>query len=251
MPEANARIVVEVAVDSVAGAAAAEAAGATRIELCSGLLEGGLTPSSGLLHAVRDAIKIPVFAMVRPRGGDFLYDDDEFDVMQRDVRQLRAGGADGIVTGALTADGQLDDARLGRLRDLTAELPITCHRAFDLCADPLAALTRLRQLGIERVLTSGQSAAAPSGAEQIATFVAAAGEAPIVMAGAGVRADNAAELVTRTGCSELHLSATTWRESAMTFRRDNVPMGIPPPPGEYAIRVTDGDMVARVVAALR
>lgn len=248
---ANEPVLVEAAVDSVDGAVAAEAAGADRLELCSALLEGGLTPSMGLLTAVREAVAVPVFAMVRPRGGDFLYSRAEFDVLERDARLLRDAGADGLVTGALLPAGEIDAERLARVRELAAGLPITCHRAFDLCADPDAALATLKRLGIERVLTSGQAASAAAGAEVIARLVASAGEDITVVAGAGVRAGNAAEIVRRTGCREIHLSATAWRDSAMAFRRDGVPMGIAPPPAEHAVRRTDAEMIAAVVAAVR
>ncbi|MCA8948772.1 MAG: copper homeostasis protein CutC [Planctomycetes bacterium] len=249
-PPANVRVAVEVAVDSVAGATAAVAAGADRLELCAALLEGGLTPSAGLLAAVKAAVAVPVFAMARPRGGDFLYDGSELDVLLRDVEALRAGGADGIVAGVLTADGAIDGDALAQIRERAGALPLTCHRAIDLTADPFAALATLIHVGCERVLTSGQAASAAVGADRIAELVAAAAGGITVMAGAGVRPDNAAEIVRRTGCRELHLSATAWRASAMRFRRDGVPMGVTAPPGEYARRVTDPDAVAAVVAAV-
>jgi len=243
--------IVEVAVDSVAGARSAAAAGADRLELCSSLGEGGLTPSPGLLAAVRAAVAVPVFAMVRPRPGDFLYDDDEFDVLRRDVRLLQQAGAAGIVCGVLTADGRIDEPRLAELCRLAAPLPVTCHRAFDLATDPAAALDALLRIGVARVLTSGQARSAPEGAGVIQALVARAGQRMAVMAGAGVRDENVAALVARTGCSEVHLSATCWRDSGMTFRRAGVPMAGSPPPDEYRRRATDGAMVARVIAALR
>jgi len=248
---AKPHVAVEVTVDSVAGARAAAAAGADRLELCCALLEGGTTPSPGLLAAVRAAVAVPVFAMLRPRGGDFLYDEDEFDVMLRDAAHLRAAGASGFVAGALTAAGELDAGRLAALRAATAPLPLVCHRAFDLCADPHAALAALVRLGVDRVLTSGQARSAPEGAVLLRELVLAAGGRIAVMAGAGVRDANVAELVARTGVTEVHLSATAWRDSGMQFRRPGVPMGASVAPSEYARRETDGGMVARVVAALR
>jgi copper homeostasis protein len=244
-------IAVEVAVESVAGARNAAAAGADRLELCSSLGEGGLTPSLGLLAAVRDAVSVPVFAMVRPRAGDFFYDDAEFDVMQRDVKLLREAGAAGIVGGVLTADGRIDEARLAALCRLSAPLPLTCHRAFDLAADAAAALDALVRIGVARVLTSGQARSAPEGAAAIAALVARAAGRIAVMAGAGVRDDNVAAIVAKTGCREVHLSATSWGDSAMKFRRAGVPMATAQPPDEFRRRSTDGAMVARVVAALR
>jgi copper homeostasis protein len=247
---ANARIVVEVAVDAVAGARAAAAAGADRLELCASLVEGGLTPSRGAIDAVRAAVTLPVFAMVRPRAGDFAYDAGEFDVMLRDVAHLRAAGAAGIVTGVLRPDGHVDGERLRALVAAAGPLPVTFHRAFDLCADPAEALEVLVAAGVTRVLTSGQAASASAGAEAIARHVAQAGDRLAVMAGAGVRPENVRELVVRTGVREVHLSATMWRPGAMRFRREGVPMATAPAPDEHSRRQTDGAAVAAVVAAL-
>ncbi|MBL8726950.1 MAG: GAF domain-containing protein [Planctomycetes bacterium] len=251
MPRAaNAPVVVEVAVDSVAGARTAAAAGADRLELCSSLAEGGLTPSAGLLAAVQAAVRVPVCTMVRPRAGDFRYDDGEFDVMLRDVVHLRAAGAAGIVAGVLRADGHVDAERLRELVAAARPLPVTFHRAFDLVADPAAALEALIAAGVARVLTSGQAATAIDGAEAIARHVAAAGTRLRVIAGAGVRPDNVRDLVQRTGVQDVHLSATVWRPGAMLFRRPGVPIATTRAPDEFAVRGTDGNAVAKVVAAL-
>lgn len=248
---ANAPILVEVAVDSLAGAEAAAAAGAARLELCQALELGGLTPSLGLLQAVKAAVRLPVFAMVRPRGGDFLYERGEFATMLRDVVTLRAHGADGIVSGVATAAGALDRDRLRELRLATGAAPFTCHRVFDLCADARAALDLLIELGVPRVLTSGQAASAPDGAAAIRRLVTQAADRIMVMAGAGVRDTNVRALVAAAGVREVHLSASSWRPSGMRFRRDGVPMGATLPADEYSLRTTDGDLVARVVAAVR
>jgi copper homeostasis protein len=247
---ANAPFVVEVAVDSVAGAIAAATAGAARLELCQALELGGLTPSRGLLEAVKAAVRVPVFAMVRPRAGDFLYERGEFAVMLRDVAALRAAGADGIVSGVLTADGELDRERLRELRAANGAAPFTCHRAFDLCADARRALDVLVDLGVPRVLTSGQAGDAPAGAAAIRAFVQHAADRVMVMAGAGVRDTNVRALVDASGVREVHLSASRYVPSAMVFRREGVPMAAALPRDEYERRTTDGDVVARVVAAL-
>ncbi|MFY9345232.1 MAG: copper homeostasis protein CutC [Planctomycetota bacterium] len=248
---ANATFTVEVAVDSVAGAEAAAAAGAHRLELCQGLELGGLTPSRGLVDAVLAAVKVPVVAMVRPRPGDFLYDRGEFAAMLRDVDHLRAAGVAGIVAGVLDAEGRIDAARLRELQARAGELPFTCHRAFDLCADALATIDTLCGLGTARVLTSGQAATALAGAATIRACVERARGRLIVMAGAGIRDTNVRELVAATGVREVHLSASTTRASAMTFRRAGVPMGSAPPADEHTLRATDGALLARVVANLR
>lgn len=248
---ANAPIAVEVAVDSVAGARTAVANGATRLELCAGLELGGLTPSLGLLEAVLATVAVPVFAMLRPRPGDFLYDRDEFQVMRRDAERLVAAGAHGLVGGALTADGAIDAVHLRELRIVAGRVPFTCHRAFDLCANPLSALDALIDLGIARVLTSGQAANAPTGAAAIRSFGQHAAGRLVVMAGGGVRDTNVRELIAATGVREVHLSASRWELSAMAFRRHGVAMGAGLPADEYQRRTTDGAMIARVVAALR
>jgi len=248
---ANAPFVVEVAIDSVAGARDAVANGASRLELCAGLELGGLTPSLGLLDAVRAAVQVPVFAIVRPRAGDFLYDRDEFAVMLRDAQHLVAAGAHGLVTGALTAAGAIDAARLRELRAVAAALPFTCHRAFDLCVDGLRAIDDLVELGVTRVLTSGAAATAVAGAAAIRAFVQRAAGRIVVMAGAGVRPENVRELVATSGVREVHLSASQRQPSAMQFRRAGVPMGSAMATDEYSRRSTDGALVARVVAALR
>lgn len=249
IPDAS-RVLVEVAVDSLTGAEAAVAGGADRLELCACLQQGGLTPSLGLFEAVRAAVPVPVFVMLRPRPGDFLYDRGEFAAMQRDAAHFRAAGGNGLVAGILTRDGALDGPRMRDLFAIGEGLPSTCHRAFDLCSDPDSALSTLLDLGVTRVLTSGQAASAPLGSERIRRLVVAAGDRLTVLAGAGVRADNVAALVAATGVHEVHLSATSWRPSAMAFRRDGVPMGSAVPSDEYTVRTTDPAMVARVRQAL-
>jgi len=245
------RIVVEVAVESVTGARAAQRAGADRIELCQSLFEGGLTPSLGLLKAVREAVDVPVFAMLRPRAGDFLYDDEAFDVMQRDAALLLAHGADGLVFGVLRPDGAIDRERTARLIERANGRPVTFHRAFDLCADAERALDELCELGVARLLTSGQAATASEGAATIRSLVQRANGRLSVMAGAGVRDHNVAALVSATGVGEVHLSAAVGVDSGMRHRRADVPMGANAPRGEYELRTTDEATVARTVAALR
>ena len=248
---ANAPVLVEVCVESVGGAYAAIVGGAQRIELCSSLAEGGLTPSVGLCAAVCAAVKVPVFAMVRPRAGDFLYDNTEIDVMARDIEALHDAGATGIVVGALTSDGRIDHRRMAEFVDLADGLPVTCHRAFDMCRDANEGLEVLCDLGVQRVLTSGQANNAYDGRATIRAMVQQARGRIIVMAGSGVRADNAERLVEVTGVREIHLSASGSRDSRMAFRRDEVSMGAAKGVDEYSLRTTEEALVARVVAALR
>ncbi|MFK7739784.1 MAG: copper homeostasis protein CutC [Planctomycetota bacterium] len=248
---ANAPVLVECAVESLAGAYAAVVGGANRIELCANLDAGGLTPSVGLCQAVSSAVQIPVFAMLRPRPGDFLYGADEVDVMVRDIEALREAGAHGFVVGALTATGDIDSRRMAEFVDLADGLPITCHRAFDLCRDGDEAIETLVELGVARVLTSGQAKSAYDGRLRLRDFVRRADNRITVMAGAGVRGDTVERLVELTGVREVHLSAAGSRDSRMKFRREGVPMGATEVRDEYSVRTTEDVDVARVVAALR
>ncbi len=247
---AQSRVSLEVVIDSPAGARLATGHGADRLELCAGLLEGGLTPGPGLLHQTLAVTPLPVMVMARPRGGDFLYDDDEFTALLADVRAAIAGGAAGIVAGALHPDGTIDRDRTARIREACGDAAFTFHRAFDLTPDPLAALDTLIALGVGRVLTSGQQPTALAGAPLLQQLVARAGDRIVVMAGGGVRPDHVRTLVQTTGVREVHLSATAWAAGGMTFQRPAVAMGIALPPAGREQRRTDGTIVAAMRAAL-
>lgn len=247
---ANPPVLVEVCVESVAGAYAAVVGGADRIELCAHLDAGGLTPSVGLCEAVCAAVQVPVFAMIRPRAGDFLYDGGEVDVMVRDIEALRQAGAAGVVTGALTADGEVDRRRVSEFVDVADGLPLTFHRAFDVCRDACEAVEELCALGVARLLSSGQKPSAPDGKHRLREVVERAAGRLQVMAGAGVRAENVVRLVEFTGVPEVHLSAAGQRRSRMAFRREEVHMGAPGA-DEHLLRTTEEAAVARVVSALR
>ena len=197
-------IVLEVCVDSVASAIAAESGGAHRIELCSALSEGGLTPSLGLLRAVRSKLNIGVHAMIRPRSGDFTYSDDDFAIMQQDITLAAQSGASGVVFGLLTSHGEVDVDRTRALVKLSRPMEVTFHRAIDLTPDPFAALEAIIGSGADRVLTSGAEATAMLGQARIRQLVRAAGNRIRVMVGGGVRADNAARLLLATEADEWH-----------------------------------------------
>ena len=211
-------VLVEACVDSVASALAAARAGAGRIELCANLRDGGTTPSVGALEACRERLAVPVFVMIRPRAGDFRYEDEDLDVMARDIRVLRERGAEGVVLGVLTAEGAVPEDALARLVDEARPLPVTFHRAFDVARDSEAALEVLLRRGVDRLLTSGASATALEGADLIGRLVRRAGERLAVMAGGGVRARNAAEVVRRTGVRELHSGPIRHVDGPMRFR---------------------------------
>ncbi|GLQ97394.1 copper homeostasis protein CutC [Dyella mobilis] len=207
---------LEIAAGSLASALAAQEGGADRVELCSSLVEGGITPSCGMLTVVRDRVHIPVYVLVRPRGGDFLYDDDEFEIMLRDVETCARLGFDGVVIGALDADGVVDP-RCRELVVAAGKLGVTFHRAIDASADLRSSLESVIGLGCERVLTSGGCANALAGAKAIAGLVEQAAGRITVMAGAGVRSQNLAELSRLSGVHEFHGSAKVGHRSAMRY----------------------------------
>jgi copper homeostasis protein len=220
MPDPH--ILIEACVDSVPSALAAEAGGAGRVELCDNLIEGGTTPSAGTIAECRARLRIPVFVIIRPRGGDFLYSDVEYDVMRRDVAHARSLGADGAVLGLLHADGTLDVERTRALVEAARPLPVTFHRAFDVARDPEEALDALIGLGVERVLTSGQAPTAPEGAELIARLVQRAAGRIGILPGCGIDETNVRELVAQTGAREVHVRGTSPVRSRMSFRNPRV-----------------------------
>lgn len=239
-------ICLEVSVDSVAGLEAAIGGGADRIELCSALSLGGLTPSAGLMAAA-SAQKTPCFVLIRPREGDFCYHNNEIDVMCRDIETVRSMKLAGVVIGASVPDGSLDVRTLARLLECSGGMPATLHRAFDLVPDFHAALEAAIGLGFKRVLTSGGAAGAPVGRVQIQKLVQQAGARIEVMAGAGLSAGNVAEFVRFTGVRAVHGSC----RSAIRAGGD---------PGSRAVtlgfvrqdqRQTDRQEVAAMVAALK
>lgn len=244
-----AAVLVEACVDTVGSAVAAEVGGAGRVELCAELGEGGTTPGPGTIALARERVRIPLFVLVRPRAGDFLYDADEVEAMRRDVVFARGVGADGVVVGALTADGRVDAGVTRALVDAARPLAVTFHRAFDVARDQDEALDALLALGVDRVLTSGGAPSALAGAPRLAELVRRAGDRLAVLAGGGVRAEHAAALVAAAGVREVHVRGTVPAESAMRYRRPDVTFRRPPPAGEYARAVTSAAEVARVVRA--
>lgn len=244
-------MVIEICVDSVAGAMAAQAGGANRVELCDNLLEGGTTPSAGCIKITRQNLRIGLQVIIRPRGGDFLYSDHEFNVMAEDIQTAKQLGADGVVLGLLTASGDVDTARTARLVSLARPMNVTFHRAFDMCRDAESALEDLISLRIDRVLTSGQEASCVEGLELLAKLQKQAAGRIIVMPGGGVTPRNVRRIFDATGVSEIHLSARTSVESAMSFRNTRVFMGGALRPPEFSLKTTDPKAVAAVIAALR
>ena len=207
-------ILVEACVDSVASARAAERGGASRVELCDALFDGGTTPSAGMIAACKEAVSIPVFAMIRPRGGGFVYSEEERGVMRRDVVIARELGADGVVFGGLQANGEADLVLVAVLMEAARGLPVTFHRAFDLTPDLEAALESLADAGVHRVLTAGGASTAPAGASTLAARVRRAGAGINVMAGGGVREENVGALMSVAGVREVHVRLTRLTRAA-------------------------------------
>lgn len=230
---------IEGCVDSHASALAACRGGADRLELCANLSIGGTTPSLALFRQVRRDCGIPINVLIRPRFGDFLYDQAEIEEMTETVRAFRDAGADGLVLGALTPEGDLDEAVMARLLDAAGDRNITLHRAFDMTRDPLAALETAVSLGCRTILTSGQARDALSGAPVLKALQERAAGRIAIMAGSGVRKDNLLEIHRRTGVRVFH---TTGRkgpvDSGMIYRKATVSMGLPAL-SEYELWRTD------------
>ena len=242
-------ILVEACVDSVQGAIAAEHAGAGRLELCANLVEGGTTPSGGMLRAVHRCVRIPVFAMVRPRGGDFLYDAADIEVMLRDIEFAKSCDIHGIVSGALNPNGTIDEDGTSALIEAAHPLPFTFHRAFDATRDLDESLDALQALGVQRVLTSGGAATAAEGAGMLARLVRRGGDRIVVMAGGGVRRDNVGEVVRAARVREVHLRGSRRADGRMVYRGDRVRLARPFVPDDYAWEMTDADEIGAVVQA--
>jgi copper homeostasis protein len=218
-------VILEICADSVESAVAAEQGGAHRIELCSSLLEGGVTPSSGLIATVRDRISIGLYVMVRPRGGDFCYGADEFEAMERDVLTAKQLGADGVVFGILQEDGRVDISKTRQLVDLARPLKVTFHRAFDMSSDFGKSLEDVIAAGVDRVLTSGGEQMVESGVETVANLVRKARDRVVIMACGGITRTNVRSIIGKCGVQEIHASVRVPVQSRMRHRNDRISMG--------------------------
>ncbi|WP_276503738.1 copper homeostasis protein CutC [Terrimonas pollutisoli] len=211
------KYIIEIATTDFLTTQAAVEGGADRIELCANLAEGGTTPSYGHIRKCREAFDVLIYPIIRPRGGDFLFTDEEFDIMLQDVKLCKQLGCDGVVIGLLNRDGSIDKKRSSQLVEAAYPLGVTFHRAFDRCRDPFEALEELIKLGCERILTSGQKPAAPDAAALIAQLNKAADDRIIIMPGSGVRKENIRQLAEQTGCVEFHSSLRSKSASKMDF----------------------------------
>lgn len=243
-------MILEACVDSVESALAAQAGGAHRIELCEDLLEGGTTPSAGMIEVCRERLQIPVHVLIRPRGGDFVYSDVEIEVMQRDLALARRLGAKGVVYGALRADGSVDVERTKALLGVSRPLSVTFHRAFDFTPDADAALDTLIALGIDRVLTSGQAPTAVEGTRTLARLVTRAAGRIRILAAGGLTEENIAGVVASTGVPEVHVRATALLESPASYRPRHLSLLKQPLPNEFDRAVTDPERIRRLSGIL-
>jgi copper homeostasis protein len=241
---------IEVCANSPESCKQAKEGGAHRVELCAGIPEGGTTPSYGAIALAREIPDLKLNVIIRPRGGDFLYSGLEMEAMIRDIGVAKTLGADAVVFGCLTAQGDIDVSAMKRLMTASQGLSVTCHRAFDVCRDPFKALEDLVALGVDRILTSGQQNTAAKGSDLIAELVKRAGDRIIVMPGCGVNEHNIVELATKTKAKEFHMSLRSVVKSGMEFRNGNVSMGGTVNINEYEREVTDPARVASVFKAL-
>ena len=246
----DAPILVEACVDSVASALAAERGGARRLELCDALFDGGTTPSAGMIAACKEAVSIPVFVMIRARGGGFVYSDAERDVMRRDVVAARELGADGVVIGGLRSDGVVDLVLVRFLVEAAQELPVTFHRAFDLTPDLEVSLASLADAGVHRVLSAGGASTAAEGVTTLAKLVRKAGSRLTVVAGGGVREENVRTLVSVSGVREVHVRLTRLTKTSESSARRGFRLRKPLPEDEAAWEETDEQRVRSFVRSL-
>ncbi|MCX8956243.1 copper homeostasis protein CutC [Erwinia psidii] len=239
---------LEVCCYGVECAVEAEKAGADRIELCAAPSEGGLTPSAGSLMQAHEMLTIPVHPMVRPRGGDFCFSATEFNEIKSDIALIRELGFTGLVVGALDEDGHIDLTRMRQVMSLCEGMAVTFHRAFDLCHNPLIALRQLTDLGVARILSSGQQHSAESGLSLLRELNRLTC-GPIIMAGSGVRLGNLQKFID-AGLTELHSSASQRIASPMRYRKAGVSMSSVAETDEFSRTCVDSDMVAAMKVAL-
>ena len=219
--------ILECCVDSVESAIAAKNGGADRLELCQGLVIGGVTPGTALFQEIKNQMDIRIHVLMRPRFGDFCYTRHEIDILCGDIRTFRKLGADAVVIGALKPDGTLDVEAMKRMIDAAGDMSITLHRAFDVCRDPFEALETAKELGVNTILTSGQRKSAEEGVEILKQLALKADGKVDIMAGAGIDADAIRYLAPKTGITTFHMSGKMTLDSRMVYRKEGINMGLP------------------------
>lgn len=244
-------LLIEICVEGIDGLVAAQSAGADRVELCASLLEGGLTPSLGVVRQALQVATVPFHVIVRPRGGDFLYSALEYAAMLDDVRACRDLGVAGVVFGCLTADGRIDEDRMAELTAAARPLKVTCHRAFDMTRDPIEAIEALVRCGVDRVLTSGQRDTGLDGMGVLRQAHDAARGRIRIMACGALDDTNIAAVLAGSNADELHFAALHTVPGKMAFRNPHVGMGGTTLEREYQLTLTDPEAVRRTIAAAR
>ncbi|HUX95618.1 MAG TPA: copper homeostasis protein CutC [Bacteroidales bacterium] len=242
---------LEICIDSIESALNAQIAGADRVELCDNLLEGGTTPSYGTIISARNNMDIGLHVIIRPRGGDFLYSDDEYDIMRRDIDICGESGVDGVVIGILTHDGLIDVERTAKLVEYATPMSVTFHRAYDMCADPLKGLEDIIDTGADRLLTSGQKNKTVDGVELIRKLINIASGRIIIMPGGGIDDLNIASVAKLSGASEFHLTGRKTIQSGMNFRKQEVIMSGYEGYDEFSRKIADPDKIRRVIEILK
>jgi copper homeostasis protein len=242
---------LEICVDNVESAVEAQNIGVNRIELCSNLIEGGTTPGFGTICSARNNLTIGLHVMIRPRGGDFLYSNLDYDIMKREIECCGECGADGIVLGILLPNGNIDIERTARLTELARPMSVTFNRAYDMSNDPFKGLEDVISAGIDRLLTSGQKNKAEEGLDLINQLIKQAGKRIIIMPGSGINSSNITHIALTTGAEEFHLSGRKVIESEMIYRAQHISLSantdIPP----FSRKVADPDMIRSIITNLK
>ncbi len=241
---------IEICANGLQSAINAQTAGATRVELCDNLYEGGTTPSPATIKLARKYLKIKLHVLIRPRGNDFLYDNLEMEMIKEDIRFCKEIGCDGVVVGFLKSDGTVDVERTREIVKLAHPMKVTFHRAFDMTPDPFEALENIIESGADRILTSGQQNKAPDGIDLIKKLVTQANGRIIIMPGAGINELNIKKMIAQSGAKEFHLTGMEMVNSKMDFRRKTVFMGGLPQIPEFEIAVSGVEKIRKVVAAV-
>jgi len=245
------KILVEVCANSVESAIAGQKGGADRIELCANLLEGGTTPSFAAIETARERLSIKLNVIIRPRGSDFLYNELEYSMMKRDIKICKNTGVDGVVIGILDKFGNIDKKRTEELVSIARPMSVTFHRAFDMSNDPYKALSDLIELGVDRILTSGQRVSVADGLELLASLVKKAGDSVIIMPGCGITSENIVHIAKTAGAKEYHMTGNRSVQSLMEYKNPFVTMGDMDTISEYSYEVTDEEEIRRIVSLLK
>ena len=240
--------ILEICAGDIDSVLAAVKGGATRVELCSALNDGGISPSVGFIKQALNIEGLKVHVLIRPRGGDFLYTEEEIQIMLEDIKTCREMGVDGVVIGALKANGDIDIDTCKRLSSEAGTMSVTFHRAFDLCADPIKSLEEIIDLGCDRLLTSGQAATAEVGLLLLKKLVKKADNRIIILAGGGITAQNAAKIISECGTNEIHASARSTIHSDMEHI-NTVSMG--ENSEEYSRKTTNSSIVQEIINAIK